>query len=47
VGIAVAAAGTLLATSFDLQAADGVASTLVGPVLAVVGWVLVGKARDF
>jgi cation diffusion facilitator family transporter len=45
VGIAVAAAGTLLATSFDLPVADGVASVVVGLVLAFVGWVLVRESK--
>jgi cation diffusion facilitator family transporter len=45
VGIAVAAAGTLLATSFNLPVADGVASVLVGLVLAFVGWVLVLESK--
>jgi divalent metal cation (Fe/Co/Zn/Cd) transporter len=43
--MAVAAAGTILATSFDLPAADGIASTLVGLVLAVVGRVLVRESK--
>jgi cation diffusion facilitator family transporter len=45
VGIAVAAAGTLLATSFNLPVADGVASVVVGLVLAIVGWVLVRESK--
>ena len=45
VGIAVAAAGTLLATRFDLPVADGVASVVVGVVLAIVGWVLVRESK--
>jgi len=45
VGIAVAASGTLLATSFHLPAADGIASIVVGMVLAVVGWVLVQESK--
>ena len=44
-GIAVAASGTLLATSFNLPAADGIASIVVGMVLAVVGWVLVRESK--
>jgi cation diffusion facilitator family transporter len=46
IGIAVAAAGTLLATSFNLPVADGVASVVVGLVLAFVGWVLVRESKD-
>jgi cation diffusion facilitator family transporter len=45
IGIAVAAAGTLLATSFNLPVADGVASVVVGLVLAIVGWVLVRESK--
>jgi hypothetical protein len=45
VGIAVAASGTLLATSFNLPAADGIASIVVRMVLAVVGWVLVREKQ--
>lgn len=45
VGIGVAAAGTLLATSFNLPEADGIASVLVGLVLAAVGWVLVRESK--
>lgn len=45
VGIAVAAAGTLLAASFDLPVADGVASAVVGLALAFVGWVLVRESK--
>lgn len=45
VGIAVAAAGTLLATSFNVPIADGIASILVGLVLALVGWVLVRESK--
>jgi cation diffusion facilitator family transporter len=45
VGIAVAAAGTLFATSFNLPVADGVASVVVGLVLAFVGWVLVRESK--
>jgi cation diffusion facilitator family transporter len=46
VGIAVAASGTLLATSFNLPAADGIASIVVGMVLAAVGWVLVRESKE-
>jgi Co/Zn/Cd efflux system component len=47
VGIAVAAAGTYIATSFDFPTADGIASAVVGLVLATVGWVLVReRAKD-
>jgi divalent metal cation (Fe/Co/Zn/Cd) transporter len=46
IGIAVAAAGTLLATSFNLPVADGAASVVVGLVLAFVGWVLVRESKD-
>ena len=45
IGIAVAAAGTLLATRFNLPVADGVASVVVGLVLAIVGWVLVRESK--
>lgn len=45
VGIAVAAIGTLLATSFNLPAADGIASVVVGLILGVVGWVLVRESK--
>ncbi|MBV8794859.1 MAG: cation diffusion facilitator family transporter [Hyphomicrobiales bacterium] len=45
VGIAVAAGGTLFATSFNLPVADGVASVVVGLVLAFVGWVLVRESK--
>jgi cation diffusion facilitator family transporter len=45
VGIAVAAAGTLLATSFNLPVADGIASVVIGLVLAFVGWVLVRESK--
>lgn len=44
-GIAAAAAGTLLATSLNLPVADGVASVVVGLVLAFVGWVLVRESK--
>ena len=46
VGIAVAVFGTLLATSFNLPAADGIASIVIGIVLAVVGWVLVRESKE-
>lgn len=46
VGIAVAATGTLLATRFNLPAADGLASIVVGLILAVVGWVLVRESKE-
>ncbi len=45
IGIAMAAAGALLATRFNLPVADGVASVLVGLVLALVGWVLVRESK--
>jgi divalent metal cation (Fe/Co/Zn/Cd) transporter len=45
VGIAAAAAGTLLATSFNLPIADWIASIVIGLVLAFVGWVLVRESK--
>jgi cation diffusion facilitator family transporter len=44
-GIAVAIAGTYMATSFNFPMADGIASALVGLVLATVGWVLVRESK--
>lgn len=44
-GISVAAAGTFLASTLGVEAADGGASTLVGPILLVVGWVLVRESK--
>ena len=44
-GIVVAAAGTFLATNANLPVADGIASVVVGLILAVVGWVLVRENK--
>lgn len=44
-GVAVAAAGTFIATQLDVRAADGVGSVLVGLILAAVGWILVRESK--
>jgi len=44
-GIAIAAAGTFVATDFDLPLADGSASIMIGCVVGAVGFVLVRESK--
>jgi divalent metal cation (Fe/Co/Zn/Cd) transporter len=45
-GIAIAAAGTFVATSLDIEVADGVASILIGAVLAATAALLARESKS-